>query len=209
MGCKHQANTMQFGVDFFVILHSAVIWISELKYFSNQYFVFNTKCAAIEQKISCIFIFIWSILATLYLWQMAFWTKWSKSVPNGAKEDACRTGSVWKSHEKINCHSEHFDHGEVTARSRLCILVTVNSRWTHLKDTVGSMWASDFFSWVIMTMISFFYKLKCMFLNLIHFDLWSCHSIHGMFSIFHIFFHKILLMDMILCSNACATYTVT
>ena len=118
---------------------------------------------------------------------MAFWTKWSKSVPNGAKEDACRTGSVWKFHEKTNCHGEHLDLGELTARSRLCILITVDSQWVHQEVTVSSRWAPDFFSWVIMKMISYrikgfvtdnaelktFFKLKCMFLNLIFFFIYG------------------------------------
>ena len=181
------ANTKWTPCNFgWIFFHSA--WCSRLNFciqlkFFYQYFVFNINCVAIEQSISCIFGFIWSILVTLYLWQMAFLTKWSKSVPNGAKEDACRTGSVWKSHEKTNCHGEHFDLGELTARSRLCILNTVDSQWAHQEVTVSSRWAPDFFSWVIMKMISYrikgfvtdnvelktFFKLKCMFLNLIFF----------------------------------------
>ena len=112
----------------------------------------------------------------------------------------------------------------------MSILITVNLRlghgsafwslWTHSELIKSSRWAdfflmgnneNDFISdqricyWQCNWKL--FFKLKCMFLNLIYFDLWSCHSIPRMFSIFIFSFIKFWLMDMILCSHVCATYT--
>ena len=130
---------------FFFLLHSAVFWISQIKFcFFLSIFHFYTNCAAIEQRISCIFS-LYDQLQLLCICGRWLFEPNGQSVPNGGKENACRTRSVWKSHEKTNCLGEHFDHGELTAKSRLCILVTVNSQWAHQEVTVSSWWAPDFF----------------------------------------------------------------
>ena len=66
--------------------------------------------------------------------------------------------------------------------------------------------APDVFSRVVMKMILYwvngfvadnaeknYFKLKCMLLNLICFNLWRYHSMTSMFSIFHISFYKLFV----------------
>ena len=77
---------------------------------------------------------------------------------NEATAVTCRTRSVWKPHEKANCHGELAVSILITVSSRLGHGPVFWSLWTHNELNEKSPWAPDFFSWVVMKMISYCVK---------------------------------------------------
>ena len=92
MGCKHQVNTMQFWVDYFFILHSAVIWISQRNVF---FFISISFLTQIVQELSRESAAFSVYINSSYFVFVAdgFFNQMVKVSSNGAKEDAdaCRT----------------------------------------------------------------------------------------------------------------------
>ena len=159
VGCKHQENTMQFWVDFFSFcivksfefLHPTQVFIniSFLTWIVQQ---FSRESA--EYSVYMINSGYFAFVAHGFFNQMV---KVSE-----ATEDACRTGSVWKSHEKTNCHGDLPVSILITMNSRLGHGCAFWSPWTHSELIERSRWVHGelliFFSWVVMKMISYWVK---------------------------------------------------
>ena len=114
-----------FGWIFFFILHSAVIWISASNSsFFYQYFVFNINCAAIEQRISCIF----GLYDQFYL--LCICGRWLLE-PNGPSQFRMEQKGM---HVELDLCANPTRKQIVT----VSILITVNSQWAHQEVTVSS-----------------------------------------------------------------------
>ena len=211
------------GWIFFFLLHSAVIWISQLNFF----FINISFLTQIVQQLSRE-----SAAFSVYMINCSYFVFVADGFLNHSQ--------FWMEQKRMHVKPDLCGNPTRKQIVPVSILITVNSRlghgsafwslWTHSDLSKRSMWAHSelliFFSWVIMKMISyqikgfvtdnvelksvfFIYILICMFSNWYILIYWVVIAYPVCFQFFIFSFIKFLPMDMILCSHVCATYTVT